>query len=93
MSSGARDSRKSKFTASVTAKLVELLDEKVARLKLNRSDAIEEAIELWLKQQAEKEEEEYFIASADAMNEEARSWNSTTSASAQRIWDKHDSAE
>ncbi len=75
---------KSKFTASVRKKLVDLLDEKAAKLKLNRSDAVESAIELWLQRIAEEEEENYYAAAAAEMNEEAKAWNATTTASALR---------
>lgn len=79
--------RKSKFTASVKEKLVELLDKRVAKLKVNRSVAVEEAIELWLRKQAEQEEEAYFAATAQEMNEDARAWNATTTDSARRTWE------
>ncbi|HEY9868527.1 MAG TPA: ribbon-helix-helix protein, CopG family [Candidatus Obscuribacterales bacterium] len=78
---------KSKFTASVRANLVKLLDQKAAQLKLNRSDAVEEAIELWLRKQSEIAEDEYFAATAKEMNEDARAWNETTTDSARRTWE------
>jgi Ribbon-helix-helix protein, copG family len=79
--------RKSKFTASVRENLVTLLDAKVAQLKVNRSDAVERAIELWLRKLAEEEEEAYFSTAASEMNEDASAWNATTSYSARRTWE------
>ena len=78
--------RKGKFTASVKEKLIDLLDKKVAQLHVNRSDAVEQAIELWLKKQAEADEETYFAAIAQEMNDDARQWNATTTDSAKRNW-------
>jgi len=75
---------KSKFTASVRNNLVTMLDQKAAQLKVNRSEAIEEAIELWLTRQAERDEEEYCSRVAEEMNTDARSWNATTTASFKR---------
>ncbi len=75
---------KSKFTASVRKKLVDLLDEQAAKLKLNRSDVVESAIELWLKKLAEEEEEKYFSVAAAEMNKDAKVWNATTTASVLR---------
>ncbi len=80
----AAGERKSKFTASVRNNLVVLLDEKAAQLKVNRSEAIEAAIELWLCKQAEHDEEEYCSRVAEEMNSDARSWNATTTASFKR---------
>ena len=79
--------RKSKFTASVKEKLVKLLDDKASQLKVNRSEAVAEAIELWLQRQAEQEEEAYFATAANDMNEDARAWNVTTTNSSQHIWE------
>lgn len=78
--------RKSKFTASVREKLVKLVDKRAAQLKVNRSDVVEEAIELWLRKQAEQEEETYFATAAKEMNEDAGAWNATTTVSARRTW-------
>ena len=75
---------KGKFTASVRQKLIDLLDERAAKLKLNRSDAVESAIELWLQKLSEEEEEKYFSAAAAEMNEDAKAWNATTTVSALR---------
>jgi metal-responsive CopG/Arc/MetJ family transcriptional regulator len=86
MSAGTKE-RKSKFTASVREKLVDLLDAKVAQLKVNRSDAVERAIELWLRKLAEEEEEAYFSAAAAEMNKDASAWNATTTRSARRTWE------
>lgn len=79
--------RKSKFTASVTEKLMERLDQKARQLKVNRSDAVEEAIEMWLNKLAEKDEEAYFTLAANEMNTDARLWNATTSTFARRAWE------
>lgn len=69
---------KSKFTASVRESLVESLDKKVAQLKVNRSAAVEQAIEMWLRKIAEEEEEAYFAKHAQELNEDARWWNELT---------------
>ncbi|MBI4532397.1 MAG: ribbon-helix-helix protein, CopG family [Candidatus Melainabacteria bacterium] len=79
--------RKSKFTASVREKLVKLLDDRASQLKVNRSEAVAEAIELWLQKQAEQEEEAYFTASAKEMNQDAQTWNVTTTSSCPRTWE------
>lgn len=78
---------KSKFTASVRKGVVQRLDEKVARLKVNRSEAVEQAIEMWLQRLAEEEEEAYFAKHAQELNEDARSWTELTTESARRSWD------
>lgn len=80
--------RKNKFTASVSANLVRLLDQRAAQLKVNRSTAVETAIELWLRKQCESEEEEYFARTAKEMNEDARDWNAISTASSMRTWNK-----
>lgn len=76
---------KSKFTASVRKTLVEHLDQKVAQLKLNRSEAVEQAIEIWLKKKAEEEEEAYFANYVET--EEDASWVALTTES---FWRNHD---
>ncbi len=73
---------KSKFTASVRGSLVEHLDQKVAQLKLNRSEAVEQAIEMWLKKLAEKEEEEFF--EKYVQTDEDASWTALTTYSFMR---------
>ncbi len=73
--------RKSKFTASVKEKLVSLVDEKAAKLKVSRSDIVERAMEMWLRKQVELEEEAYFQSAAAEMNEDARAWNAITTSS------------
>jgi len=79
---------KSKFTASVRESLVESLDKKAAQLKVNRSAAVEKAIEVWLGKLAEEEEEEYFAKHAQELNEEARSWNALVASELlRRSWD------
>lgn len=70
--------RKSKFTASVRERLVELVDGQAAKLNLTRSDIIEQAMEMWLRRQAQLEEEKYFLSAAKEMNEDARDWNTVT---------------
>ena len=74
--------QKSKFTASVNHSLVVLVDEQAAKLNVTRSHVIEEAMEMWLRKQADLEEEKYFQRAAAEMNEDARSWNATTTTSA-----------
>jgi metal-responsive CopG/Arc/MetJ family transcriptional regulator len=85
MAAGMREKR-NKFTASVRDGLVERLDEKVAELKVTRSAAVEQAIELWLAKLTEQEEEAYFAACAKEMNDDARTWNATTTQSARNNW-------
>lgn len=70
--------RKSKFTASVTKRLVAMVDEKCTQLNLSRSDAVEQAMELWLRQQEELEDEEYFASAAKEMNDDASDWTALT---------------
>ncbi|MBX9879044.1 MAG: ribbon-helix-helix domain-containing protein [Candidatus Obscuribacterales bacterium] len=67
---------KSKFTASVRETVVDRLDEKVAQLKVNRSEAVEQAIEMWLRKKAEEEEEAYFANYVET--EEDASWVALT---------------
>lgn len=75
----AMKDRKSKFTASVNERVVAKVDEHAARLKLSRSDIVEQAMELWLRSQAEQEEERYFTMAAAEMNADAKAWNALTS--------------
>lgn len=72
---------KSKFTASVRETIVERLDERAAQLKVNRSEAVEQAIEMWLRRKAEEEEEAYYANYPEEMKEEDRSWTALTTAS------------
>ena len=51
---------------------MEMVDEQANKLALTRSDAIEQAMELWLLNHAETEEEAYFQAAANEMNADAR---------------------
>ncbi len=78
--------RKKRFTASVRGNLVNRLDKKAAQLKVNRSDVVEEAIELWLHKKVAEEEEDYFVSAAKEMNEDARAWNAHTTVSSTRNW-------
>ncbi len=71
--------RKSKFTASVNERVVAEVDEQAVKLNVSRSDIVEQAMELWLKTQAELEEEKYFTAAAAEMNADASTWNDITS--------------
>lgn len=77
----ATKERKSKFTASVNQRIVAKVDEQAAKLKLTRSDIVEQAMELWLKSQSEQDEEQYFALAAAEMNRDARAWNALTSKS------------
>lgn len=77
---------KSKFTASVRETVVERLDQKVAQLKVNRSEAVEQAIEMWLKRVAEEEEEAYFANYTETP--EDASWVALATYSAMRTWDE-----
>lgn len=77
----ATKDRKSKFTASVNRRIVDRVDEQAARLKLTRSDIVEQAMEMWLRSQTEQEQEQYFIAAAAEMNADAKPWNALTSRS------------
>jgi metal-responsive CopG/Arc/MetJ family transcriptional regulator len=71
--------RKSKFTASVNEKIVAMVDERCAALNVSRSDVVQQAMEMWLHQQATLEEEEYFKDAAAEMNADAKTWNALTS--------------
>jgi hypothetical protein len=73
---------KGRFTASVRESLINLVDEQAVRLDLTRSEAVEQAMELWLKVHSEKEEDAYFQAAAAEMNADAADWNALTSKSA-----------
>ncbi|HEY9776628.1 MAG TPA: ribbon-helix-helix protein, CopG family [Planktothrix sp.] len=75
----AHRDRKSKFTASVSERVVKRVDERAAELKLTRSDVVEQAMELWLRGQSEQDEERYFTAAATEMNADAKVWNHITS--------------
>lgn len=77
--------RKSRFTASVRESLVEMVDQQANKLALTRSDAIEEAMELWLLNHAEAEEEAYFQAAAKEMNADAKDWTTLTSSSFRKV--------
>jgi metal-responsive CopG/Arc/MetJ family transcriptional regulator len=80
--------KKSKFTASVNARVVAKVDEQAEKLKVTRSDIVEEAMEMWLKIKAQQEEEAYFASAAAEMNADARAWNGLTSASATDTWEQ-----
>ena len=71
--------KKSRFTASVNESVVAKVDEYVAKLRITRSDIVEEAMEEWLKAKLEDEEEQYFASAAAEMNADAKSWNVLTS--------------
>ena len=73
--------RKSKFTASVSERVVAKVDEQAVKLKVTRSDIVEQAMEMWLQTQSEKEEAKYFAAAAAEMNADAKTWNVRTSRS------------
>ncbi len=73
---------KSKFTASVRESIVDHLDQKAAALKLNRSEAVEQAIEMWLKRLAEEEEEKFFANYVQT--DEDASWTALTTYSLMR---------
>lgn len=75
----ARKERKSKFTASVSERVVARVDEQAAKLNVSRSDIVEEAMEMWLRARAEQDDEQYFMAAAAEMNADAKSWNAITS--------------
>lgn len=82
----ATKERKSKFTASVTERVVKKVDEQAEKLKVSRSDIVEEAMEMWLKSKLELEEEQYFAMAAAEMNADAKAWNALTSQSAKEHW-------
>lgn len=82
----AKKESKSKFTASVNERVVKEVDEQAEKLKVSRSDIVEEAMELWLKSKLEIEEEQYFAMAAAEMNADAKAWNALTSNSAQENW-------
>lgn len=73
--------RKSKFTASVNERIVAKVDEQAYRLKVSRSDIVQEAMEMWLQKQSELEDEEYFRNNAAEMNADAKEWNALSSQS------------
>lgn len=75
------EERKSKFTASVSETIVARVDERAAKLKLTRSDVVEQAMQLWLRTQVAQDDEQYFNLAADEMNADARAWNTLTSSS------------
>lgn len=77
---GATKDRK-RFTASVRERLVDLVDKEAAKLEVTRSDVIEQAMEMWLRAQAELDEEKYFQKAAPEMNADAKDWNALTSRS------------
>jgi|688.fasta_scaffold203909_2 metal-responsive CopG/Arc/MetJ family transcriptional regulator len=82
----AAKERKSKFTASVNERIVASVDEHAAKLKLSRSDIVEEAMKMWLKTQVEQEDEKYFSSAAAEMNADAEDWNARTSRSIKDNW-------
>jgi hypothetical protein len=73
---------KSKFTASVNETVVAAVDAKVSALNITRSDAVEEAMKMWLIKKGEEEDEKYFETAAVEMNADAKYWNAITTASA-----------
>ena len=67
-----------RVTASLRDRLVERVDREAARLAVTRSDAFEQALELWLRKLEELEEEKYFEQAAAEMNADAKDWNALT---------------
>jgi metal-responsive CopG/Arc/MetJ family transcriptional regulator len=84
----AHKDKKSKFTASVNKRVVDMVDKRATELKMTRSDIVEQAMEMWLKKHDEQEEENYFLATAAEMNADAKDWNTITSKSGIRKSEK-----
>ena len=61
--------------------MVAKVDERAAKLKLTRSDIVEQAMVLWLRSQTEQDDEQYFSVAAAEMNADAKAWNRLTSSS------------
>ncbi|MBN9397418.1 MAG: ribbon-helix-helix domain-containing protein [Candidatus Melainabacteria bacterium] len=80
--------KRSKFTASVKERVVAKVDEQAEKLKVSRSDIVEEAMEMWLKNKLELEEEQYFAMAAAEMNADAKAWNALTSKTVKDNWEQ-----
>jgi metal-responsive CopG/Arc/MetJ family transcriptional regulator len=80
--------KRSKFTASVKERVVAKVDEQAEKLKVSRSDIVEEAMEMWLKNKLELEEEQYFAMAAAEMNADAKAWNALTSKAVKDNWEQ-----
>lgn len=70
--------KQKRVTASLKERLVERVDIEAAKLAVSRSDAFEQALELWLRRLEELEEEQYFKLAAKEMNADAKDWNDLT---------------
>lgn len=71
--------RKSRITASLSEKVVQMVDQRAGRMQVHRSEIIERALLSWLQSQADIEEEEYFSQAAPEMNLDAKDWTAVTS--------------
>jgi hypothetical protein len=82
-------SRKIKFTASVSSTVNARFDTFLKKLKkTNKSEAIEEAMELWLCRVSEAEDEKYYAQAATEMNADSRDWSTATTASLEQLRDE-----
>jgi metal-responsive CopG/Arc/MetJ family transcriptional regulator len=86
-------SPKIKVTVTLNHDLVRKLDELLdAPEASSRSQLVEEALRRWLddqvKEELERQTEEYYHSLSEAERKEDRQWSKVTGRSAKRLWDK-----
>ncbi len=88
MSSSKQRKTKSKWTVSVSPQLSEKVDLYVLQNQenVNRSSVVEEALELWLTNRVQEEEEAYYAANAAELNADSKSWSRITTEAAKHIF-------
>lgn len=85
----ANSLRKIKFTVSVSGPLNDRFDKYMEKLQLtNKSEAIEQAMTLWMRRIAESEDAEFYANSAAELNAESKDWTQATTDSVRRM--RHD---
>lgn len=93
MRTNASRSQKAKITVTLSNDLVHQLDKLLDSPEAgSRSQLVEEAVRLWLRDQAQKElerqTEEYYLSLSRAERNEDRQWSKISSRSAKHLWDK-----
>jgi metal-responsive CopG/Arc/MetJ family transcriptional regulator len=84
---------KSKITVTLSPELVRRIDAFLDSVEAgSRSRLVEEALQLWLREQAQKDlerqTEEYYRSLSKAERQEDRQWSKITSRAAKRLWDE-----
>lgn len=85
----ASSERKVKFTVSISGSVSEQFDKYMRKRKLsNKSEAIEQAMSLWMQRIAESEDADFYAISAAELNSDAQDWTQATTETVRR--NQHD---